>query len=175
MKKHIIAAVASLPLVLSACSKSENEDGSEISIDLSDGSGEEGEAIKIGGDGEKSKFSIKTDGFSMDVDLPEITLDSDDFDLNNVGLYPGSKVTSFNIEDEKGEKGGKVIVGFTAPVGADSLSEWYETKMSDEKFEVTKDGHNLSGTTTDGDQFSLELEEASGEETNGTLQFSETR
>lgn len=171
MNKKIIAAIAVLPLVLSACSKSE-DDGSSISIDLSDESTEESEKIKIGGEGEDGKFSIKADGFSLDVDLPEITMDSDDFDLNNVALYPGSKITNFNIEDQKGE-GGKVTVSFVAPTGIDSLSEWFQTKMTEEEFEVAKDGSNLSGTTDEGDPFSLELTEASAEETKGILQFSE--
>jgi hypothetical protein len=173
MNKQFIAVVAAFPLILSACSKSEDE-GSSISIDLSDDSAEESEKIKIGGKGEDSKFSIKADGFSMDVNLPEIKLDSDDFDLNNVPLYPGSKITNFDIEDQKGE-GGKVTVSFVSPTDADGLSEWFETKMTDEKFEVTKDGTNLSGTTDEGDPFSLELSEVSADETSGTLEFSEAK
>lgn len=173
MNKQIVAVVAAFPLVFSACSKSE-EEGSSISIDLSDESAEESEKIKIGGEGKDSKFSIKADGFSMDVDLPEITLDSDDFDLNNVALFPGSKITNFDIEDQKGE-GGKVTVSFVSPTDADALSEWFETKMADEKFEVTKDGSNLSGTTDEGDPFSLKLSEVSANETHGTLEFSEVK
>ena len=173
MNKQFIAVVAALPLVLSACSKSDDEDSS-VSIDLSDDSAEESEKIKIGGEGEEGKFSIKADGFSMDVDLPEIKLDSDDFDLNNVALYPGSKITNFDIEDQKGE-GGKVTVSFVAPTDADSLSDWFQTKMTAEEFEVTKDGNNLSGTTNEGDPFSLELNEASTKETKGMLQFSEVK
>lgn len=170
---QFIAVVAAIPLVLSACSKSEDE-GSSISIDLSDESAEESEKIKIGGTGEDSKFSIKADGFSMDVNLPEIKLDSDDFDLNKVPLYPGSKITNFDIEDQKGE-GGKVTISFVSPTDADTLSEWFETKMTDEQFEVTKDGNNLSGKTDDEDPFSLELSEVSADETNGKLEFSEAR
>ncbi|MEP2988372.1 MAG: hypothetical protein ABJN65_04210 [Parasphingorhabdus sp.] len=173
MNKQIIAAIAVIPLVLSACSKSE-DDGSSFSIDLSDESAEETEKIIIGGEGKDSKFSIKADGFSMDVDLPEITLDSDDFDLNNVALYPGSKITNFNIEDQKGE-GGKVTVSFVAPTSVDELSEWFQTKMTEEEFEVAKQGNNLSGTTDEGDSFLLELNETSSEETSGKLQFSEVK
>lgn len=173
MKKQFLTAAIILPLMLSACSRSEDE-GSSISIDLSDDSTEDSEKITIGGEGKDSKFSIKADGFSMDVDLPEITLDSGDFDLNNVTLYPGSKITNFNIEDQK-RVGGKVTVSFVAPTDIESASDWFEAKMTEEKFEVTRDGNDLSGATDEGDPFSLDLEEESAEETNGTLQFTETK
>lgn len=173
MKKQFVAAAIILPLILSACSRSE-DGGSSVSIDLSDDSTEDSEKITIGGDGKDSKFSIKADGFSMDVDLPEITLDSDDFDLNNVALYPGSKITNFDIEDRKGE-GGKVTVSFVSPTDIAAASDWFETKMTEEKFEVVRDGNDLSGSTDGGDPFTLDLEEDSAEETSGTLQFAEAK
>lgn len=173
MKKQFVAAAIILPFMLSACSRSEDGESS-VSIDLSGDSTEDSEKITFGGEGKDSKFSIKADGFSMDVDLPEITLDSDDFDLNNVTLYPGSKITNFNIEDQKGE-GGKVTVSFVVPTDIGSASDWFESKMTEEKFEVTRDGNNLSGSTDEGDPFSLDLEEESAEETSGTLQFTETK
>lgn len=177
MKKQVIAAVVALPFVLGACSKS-NEDGSddgfEISIDLSDDEKGEADKVSIGNEDKPGKFSIKAEGFSMDVDMPEIKLDADDFDLNDVNLYPGTSITSFNVED-RDDKGGKVTLGFDAPADAGEVSQWYENKMTAEKFEVSRSGNNLSGTTDDGDPFSLKLVEKSAEKTSGTLEFSETK
>ncbi len=176
MSSKYMILLAALPLALSACSKNEDgsSNGSGLSVDFSDDSKPDAEKIKIGGDGEDSKFSIKADGFSMEVDLPSITLDSENFDMNNVDLYPGSQITGFDIEDKDG-KGGKVKVSFKAPAGADKLADWYAGQMSGKNFEVARDGTSLSGKTDEGDPFSLALTEISTEQSKGVLEFSESK
>jgi|TARA_R110000772_G_scaffold54456_9_gene124438 hypothetical protein len=172
MSTKYLILLAALPLALSACSKS--EDGSAVSIDFSDDDKSEAEKVKIGGDGEDSKFSIKADGFSMEVDLPDITLDSDDFDMNDVDLYPGSQVTGFDIEDKDGQ-GGEVRISFKSPAGVEKLADWYESRLTGNDFKVVRDGTSLSGETAEGDPFSLDLAELSGTETKGILLFSERK
>ncbi|ATW02260.1 hypothetical protein [Sphingorhabdus sp. YGSMI21] len=174
MSKKYLILLAALPLGLSACSKADDGDGSGVSIDFSDDSKSDDEKVKIGGDGEDSKFSIKADGFSMEIDLPSITLDSDDFDMNDVDLYPGSQVTSFDIEDKDGQ-GGKVRIGFKAPIDVDGLADWYEKQLTDNDFKVTREGTSLSGETDEGDPFALALSGLSGNETKGVLEFSERK
>ncbi|GAA0488038.1 hypothetical protein GCM10009096_33740 [Parasphingorhabdus litoris] len=176
MTYKYLAAVATIPLVLSACSAGESKDGEgfEMSIDVDGEEGKQASKINIGGEGEDSKFSIKTDGFSMDVDLPQISLDSDDFDLNNVSLYPGTKVTGLDVEDKDGE-GGKVVLSFDAPSSTEELVSWFEKKMTDENFVVEKDGTTLSGKTDEGDPFVLKLTEKTADETSGELEFSENK
>ncbi|WP_417621220.1 hypothetical protein [Parasphingorhabdus sp.] len=176
MSKNNLILLAALPLALSACSKVENGSGESggLSIDFSEEDKSDDEKIKIGGGGEDSKFSIKADGFSMEVDLPSITLNSDDFDMNNVDLYPGSRVTSFDIQD-KDDQGGKVQISFKAPLDADKLADWYETQLTGNGFEVVRDGTKLSGTTDEGDPFSLVLTAHSAEEAKGKLEFSERK
>jgi hypothetical protein len=175
MNPKYLILLAALPLALSACSKSEEDsvDGSGVSIDFSDDGKPDAEKIKIGG-GDDSKFSIKADGFSMEVDLPSITLDSDDFDMNNVDLYPGSQVTSFDIEDADG-KSGKVQISFRAPASAEKLADWYEGLLSGKDFKVARDGTNLSGKTDGGDPFSLALTKISAKQSKGVLEFSESK
>lgn len=174
MTKTYLMALAAIPLALSACSAGESEegDGFEMSIDVDGEGGSTPDKVKIGGKGEDSKFSIKTDGFSMDVDLPQISLDSDDFDMNNVALYPGTKVTGLNIEDKDGQ-GGKVVLSFDAPTGINDLTSWFEKKMTEENFVVEKDGNALSGKTDEGDPFLLQLTEKAADQTSGKLEFSE--
>lgn len=174
MSTKYLVLLAALPLALSACSKVEDDsgDGSGLSIDFSDDSKSDEEKIKIGGAGKDSKFSIKADGFSMEVDLPSITIDSDDFDMNDVDLYPGSQVTSFDVQDVDGN-GGKVRISFKAPQAADKLADWYEEKLTGNDFKVVRDGTKLSGKTAEGDPFSLGLTALSGDETRGVLEFSE--
>lgn len=176
MPVKYLLLLAALPLALTACSKvgDDSTNGSGLSIDFSDDSKADTEKIKIGGGGEDSKFSIKADGFSMEVDLPSITLDSEDFDMNNVDLYPGSQITGFDIEDAKG-KGGKVQISFKAPAGADKLADWYAAQLSGKGFEVARDGANLSGKTDEGDPFALALTEISAQQTKGVLKFSESK
>ncbi|MEP3226073.1 MAG: hypothetical protein ABJO01_08865 [Parasphingorhabdus sp.] len=176
MKKYLIG-LAAASMAVSACSGSDNsseDDGFAISFNSDGESDGESADIEISGDGEDSKFSLKTDGFSMDIDLPKMSFDSDDFDLNNVSLYPGSKVTGLNVEDNDGN-GGKVSLSFKAPTSFDTLVSWYEEKMSDQNFIFEKDGNILSGKTDDGDPFILELTEKSADETVGKLQFSEPK
>ncbi|VAV91719.1 hypothetical protein MNBD_ALPHA04-2241 [hydrothermal vent metagenome] len=175
MRKRYFAAFAVLPLLLTACTSSDDtdSDGIEVSIDLSDEETPDTEKIKIGDGEESGKFSIKADGFALDVDLPSIKLDSGDFDMNNVNLYPGSKVTGLNIEDKDG-KGGKVRLSFTAPLGVEKLTDWYETKMKEEDFSVIKNETGLSGKTDEGDAFSLQLTGKSADETVGQLEFYES-
>lgn len=172
MATKYLILLAALPLGLSACSKA--EDGSGVSIDFSDDDKSDAEKIKIGGDGDDSRFSIKADGFSMEVDLPDITLDSDDFDMNDVDLYPGSQVTSFDIADKDG-KGGEVRISFKSPAGVEKLADWYEAQLTGNDFKVARDGTSLSGETAEGDPFSLALTELSGTETKGILLFSERK
>ncbi len=172
MRPKYMILLAALPFALSACSKGEDKSG--MSIDFSDDSKPDAEKIKIGGGRENSRFSIKTDGFSMDVDLPSITLDSEDFDMNNVDLYPGSQITGFDIEDAKGE-GGKVQISFKAPAGTDKLADWYAGQLSGKDFEVVRDGTKLSGKTDEGDPFSLTLTEISAKQSKGVLEFTESK
>ncbi|WP_417609675.1 hypothetical protein [Parasphingorhabdus sp.] len=175
MTPKYLILFAALPLALSACSKAEDDsgDGSGVSIDFSDDSKPGAEKIKIGGD-DDSKFSIKADGFSMDIDLPSITLDSDDFDMNNVDLYPGSQITSFDIEDAKGQ-GGKVQISFKSPVDADKLADWYADQLTGKGFDVVRDGSSLSGKTDEGDPFALAVTEISAAQSKGVLEFSESK
>ncbi|WP_321324807.1 hypothetical protein [uncultured Parasphingorhabdus sp.] len=176
MSMKYLILVAALPLGLTACSKVEDEssDGSSVSIDFSDENKSDSEKINIGGDGEDSKLSIKAEGFSMEIDLPSITLDSDNFDMNDVDLYPGSSITSFDIED-KDEQGGKVRIGFKSPIGADELADWYEKQLTGNDFKVAREGTSLSGQTDEGDPFALALTGLSGKETKGVLEFSEQK
>ncbi|SIN67013.1 hypothetical protein SAMN02745824_1681 [Parasphingorhabdus marina DSM 22363] len=166
MRKSCFVALAAAPLMLTACSASDSSDGDTVE------DSENSSSITIGGEGDDSKFSIRAEGFSMDVDMPSLSIDSEDFDLNNVNLYPGSKVTGMKIEDVDG-KGGQVILDFVAPAGTDELLPWFEEKMTQEQFTVEKDGTTLSGTTDDGDPFELSLSETSADETTGQLKFSE--
>lgn len=174
MTNKYLIALSAVPLILSACSVSENEqdDGFEMSIDADGEGGSSTDTVNIGGKGEGSKFSIKAEGFAMDIDLPPISLDTDDVDLNNLSLYPGTKVTGLNVEDKEGE-GGKVTLSFDAPSNSKDLVSWFENKMTDENFTFETDGSMISGKTNEGDPFVLELIEKSADETSGRLQFSD--
>lgn len=174
MTNKYLIALSAVSLVLSACSvgESEQDDGFEMSIDADGEGGSSADKVKIGGQGEGSKFSIKAEGFEMDIDLPPISLDTDDVDLNNLSLYPGTKITGLNVEDKEGQ-GGKVTLSFDAPSNSKDLVSWFEKKMTDENFTFEADGNMLSGKTNEGDPFVLELVEKSAEQTSGMLQFSD--
>jgi len=170
-------AIALCALSLVACSVAKDGEGTEITIN----NDEDGKktSISIGGDGgEKAdgkggKFSIKTEGFSMDIDIPAIQIDAEDFDLNDVSLYPGTKITSFDIDGKKQKNGsdGKVTMGFAAPASPSKVLDWFEEKMGEEDFVISRSDNGITGKTDDGDDFELTVEEAGAHKTKGELSF----
>ena len=49
-------------------------------------------------DGGSGQVKIDVPGFEANIKLPKVQLDAANFDIGGVKLYPGSKVTSMNID-----------------------------------------------------------------------------
>ena len=85
-------------LLLAACGQDEKaKTGPEISINAGDEHG--GVQISSSKDG-GGKVKIGGDGVDIDIDVPDF-VDFDvtgDFDIDGVKLYPGSQVTSVNVD-----------------------------------------------------------------------------
>jgi len=137
-------------LLLAACGGG-SEDGTQISI-----TGGDNGSDFVAGVGKDGRVSIDAPGFKGAISLPKFQLDAGDFDINGVKLPDGSKITSMNIDGDRGGKGDdRVRVAFTSPVGTAAVREWFQRKLSAEGFKLTAAGDNLSGTTVDGNGFSL--------------------
>ncbi len=104
-------------MLLAACGAEEKKsgEGTEVSINAGDELG--GVQIKTGKDG--GNIKIGGDGAAIDIDIPDfVDLNiEDDFDIDGVKLYPGSKVTKVDVDanDKSGADKATVKLGFTSP------------------------------------------------------------
>lgn len=159
-------ALAALALPLAACG-SNAEDGTTIAINADGGDGN----VKAAVDGETGEVSLKLPGFSAKVDLPKIELDAEDFDLNGVHLYPGSQITTMNIDGQ--EANSKVRIGFESPAAPETVRDWFQPKLADAGFTLHAEGTGLAGTTDEGKPFSMTLAPTGGDHTTGTITLSD--
>lgn len=116
----------------------------------------------------KATTSVTIDG-NATANSSAININSDDFDIDGVGLYPGSSIKAMNVDavDTKGNKQSTVKVGFESPADAKTVADWFEAEMKKEKFTVTRSGYDLSGTTDDGDAFTLKIADLGGGKASG--------
>lgn len=151
-------------LLLAACN---DGPGTNISFDAKTDSGD---TVKATADGKTGGVSIDAPGFKASLDLPRIQLDADDVDISGVKLFPGSKVSGMNIDADDAKKdGGKVRIAFDAPADVAAVTAWFDKEMTRRRFTITSGGSGLSGTTDDGDRFSLELKPGAAGHTAGVL------
>ena len=155
-------------LLLAACGQSEKKDQPEVSINAGDetggvhiSSGKDGGRIRIGG--ERAGIDMKLPDFA-DLDI------EGDFDIDGVKLYPGSEVTTVNVDanarDGKGDA--KVELGFSSPVAPAKAADWMAAEFAKKSVKVTRTGETLAGTTADGDDFRIDFG-ADGANTRGKV------
>src|SRR3954466_2529496 len=132
-----LAAALLLAATLSGCDGS--KDGTTISFNSSEGDGN----VVANVDGNSGAVSIKTPGFSGKINLPRLRLDSEDFKMNGVHLYPGSTISAMNIDAHDGDKAGDkedsgtVRVSFASPASAGTVRDWFQRKLSAAGFTVS--------------------------------------
>lgn len=157
MTRHIpmiIAATAALAL-LTACGKSDDKNGTEISITGTDSKGKPAGA-KL--DGKAGRVTLDVPGVKLDLPLPKIELDAGDFGIGDVSLYPGTKINTLNIAtDKKGDGEDEVKITFDAPATPDKVIAWFAEQMKAEGFTLNLNGASIAGKTDDGDPFTLNL------------------
>jgi hypothetical protein len=158
--------LAALALPLAACG-SNADGGTTIAINADGGDGN----VKAAVDGDTGEVSLKLPGFSAKVDLPKIQLDANDFDLNGVHLYPGSTITTMDIDGQ--DQNSKVRIGFDSPAAPETVRDWFEPKLEDAGFTLHDEGTGLAGTTDEGKPFSMTLAPAGGDHTTGTITLSD--
>ena len=112
-------------MLLAACGSDEKaKDATEVSINAGDEHG--GVQIKAGKDG--GNIKIGGEGASIDIDIPDfVDLDIEsDFDIDGVKLYPGSKVTTVDVDANEKNGAGKATVklGFTSPAAPTKAADW---------------------------------------------------
>ena len=155
-----------LPLLpLAACGS-----GTGTSISINATSDADGNAsISTDANGQ---VAIKTPGFDGAIRLPQFHINSEDFDVNGVKLYPNSTIDALNVdaEEKAGKDKGRVHIAFRSPAPAATVQGWFRDKMVARGFKVETDGTGLKGTTDEGDPFRLQLSADGDQKARGRLE-----
>ncbi|MBN8842419.1 MAG: hypothetical protein J0H88_04145 [Sphingomonadales bacterium] len=146
-------------MLLAACGQSEKKDTPEISINAGDGKG--GVQITSNKDG-TGRIKIGGDGVGIDMKIPDfVDFDMEgDFDIDGVKLYPGSHVTTVNVDArDNGGSGDKAVVelGFTSPAAPTKAADWMAGEFAKKGVKVARTGETLAGKTKDGDDFKIDF------------------
>ncbi len=120
------------------------------------------------------KLAIKLPGgFEAKLPMPDSIAEDSKFDIDGVGLYPGARVDTINVDaDKKGHASGDkavVVLGFAAPASAETVAGWYEGQFQAKNISVNRKGTLLTGKTEDGDDFALLLSAVAGGKARGQL------
>lgn len=120
------------------------------------------------------KLAIKLPGgFEAKLPMPDSITDDSKFDIDGVGLYPGARVDTINVDaDRKGDASGDkavVVLGFAAPASAETVAGWYEGQFAAKDISVNRKGTLLTGKTADGNGFALLLSDVAGGKARGQL------
>ena len=120
------------------------------------------------------KLAIKLPGgFEAKLPMPDSIADGNKFDIDGVGLYPGARVDTINVNaDKKDDPSGDkavVVLGFAAPASAETVAGWYEGQFQAKDIAVRRKGTLLTGKTDDGDDFALLLTDIAAGRAKGQL------
>lgn len=168
MRHLLIIALAAAPLA--ACDK--GEPGTTITLNAS---GNDGNMV-AGVDGTSGTVSVNTPVFSGSLKLPKIQIGADNFEMNGVHLYPGSTISSLNIDardggDGKDDDSGTVHVRFTSPADPATVRDWFADKLGKAGFTLHQSGNGLAGTTDENKPFTLDLKPAGNGKAEGSIKI----
>jgi len=167
-----LATALLLAATLSACDGS--KEGTTISFNSSDSDGN----VVASMDGNSGAVAINAPGFSGKIKLPKLHLDSEDFEMNGVHLYPGSTISAMNIDAHDGGKAGDgddegtVRISFASPASAGTVRDWFQQKLSAAGFTISASGNGLVGTTNEKKPFKLDLTPDGAGKSKGTITVS---
>jgi hypothetical protein len=164
MIRHALLLALPLGLALAAC----DGPGTSIKIDASGGEGNTTVATDSNG-----QMSIKVPGFEGAIKLPKIQIDAEDFDVNGLKLYPGSKIGELNVDAQEkiGTRDkGQVAIGFESPAPLATVKAWFAENLAKRNFKVVPHDNSFAGTTDDGEIFKLELSDTGEGKTKGRME-----
>ena len=161
MVRPLILATVGV-LALSGCDRS--NEGASVLINADGGN------VLGAIDGETGEMKIDIPGFQGSVKLPKIRLDTGNFDLNGVRLYPGSSIRNLNIVGD--DKTGGLRVAFASPATPAIVRDWFAQRLGKVGYQVHPEGANLIGTTDENKPFRLELAPDGTDKATGTIVIS---
>ena len=148
---RLVLLPLTLSLMLAGCGGS----GTTISINAKDDEGNSSISTDANG-----SVQIKAPGFAGSIRLPKFHINAEDFEVNGVKLYPGSTIDDFraDAEDKGGnDDKGKVSIKFRSPASPTTVRDWFRDNMTKQGFKVETRANGLTGTTEDGQPFTVQL------------------
>lgn len=171
----LIALVATSAMTLSACKPAEDDAARHSAAQQQDDAATSSTSSSASSSSTANthngvSFSLNTDGFSMDLDLPLDKLDMENAMADGEGLYPGSRVTGVNVDtnSENGKTRTIVSVGFTAPADKDTVAKWFVKNAPVKGGTAKPVGDKIIGRTGDGQDYVLTLS-GNANSTNGQM------
>ena len=165
-----MALVTLLSFGVSACGSKHDKDehGTTITVDAKD---HDGKSVQVKADGETGRVAINVPGFDANIKLPKVLLDHENFDIDGVKLYPGSKVDTVNVNaDDRGGKHKAIVkIGFSAPSDPATVSAWFQKALADKSIAAKVTGNSLAGTTGDGNAFAIDFAAGAAGKTAGII------
>ena len=168
-----VATIATMLLLAGSLAACDGGDGNGTSITIN-ATGTDGNMV-AGVDGKTGQLSVNLPGgIGGNIKLPKLKINAGDFDLNGVKLFPGSTITTMNIDAQDGGTGGTdkgvVRVAFDSPAAPAKVQAWFLDKLSKEaRFDIKADGTGLTGTTDDKQPFRLDLAADGADKSKGTI------
>lgn len=153
-------SILTAAVALAACGK--GEVGTTITLNVADGN------TVASANGESGEVKLDVPGFQGKFTLPKLQVTADNFDLNGVHLYPGSTISSLNLDAGRGQDGA-VRVAFTSPARPGVVRDWLMQRLNKAGFAVSASGTGLTGTTNERKPFTLDLQPAGNEAASGTI------
>jgi hypothetical protein len=169
MYRPLLLATVGLSSVLALSGCNRSDEGTTVSINADGGN------VLGAINGETGEMKIDVPGFQGSVKLPKIQIDSGDFDLNGVRLYPGSSIKNLNIvgnEKNGSDTGGGLRIAFASPATPATVREWFAERLGKVGYKVHAEGANLIGTTDENKPFRLELDPDGADKATGTIVIS---
>ena len=166
-----IAFVSLAAATLAACGSG---DGTSISINAAGDDGDNMTAAMT----QNGQLAINLPGgFSGNIKLPKLKINAENFDMNGVKLFPGSTISSMNIDakdNAAGKDSGKVRIAFESPATPTKVRDWFLDKLSKEAgFTIAANGNALTGTTDEKQPFRLDLAADGADKSKGTIVIGE--
>lgn len=147
-------------MLLAACGSEEakSEGSTDVSINAEGDGG--GVRIKAGKDGGNIRIGGAS-GASINIDVPDfvdLNVESD-FNIDGVKLYPGSKVTTVDVNaiDKNGADTATVKLGFTSPAAPQIAADWMAGEFGKKGLKITRTGDTLAGKDQGGGDFTIKF------------------
>lgn len=148
--------------------KTDDDKGSTTtSTSTSTTSGDPKATVAVTTDDTTGNVKIDAKGFKLDVDVPKSLIDSADFDIDGVKLYPGSKVRSMQVKTGEGDP--RVHIAFISPADPQTVRGYLVGRFADKGRKISGTGMTIEGTTEEGKPFTIALAPAAGGQTSGDI------